>query len=70
MKLIILTLCHIQYIVRLILELHLMFLKEAVKGAEYVQAKNCMNVLSGLLDQINCKRFQKVMNILFLEVLN
>lgn len=47
-----------------------MFLKEAVKGAEYVRAKNSMNVLSGLLDQINCKRFQKVMNILFLEVLN
>lgn len=70
MKLIILTLCHIQYIVRLILELHLMFLKEAVKGAENVRAKNSMNVLSGLLDQINCKRFQKVMNILFLEVLN
>lgn len=70
MKLIILTLCHIQYIVRLILELHLMFLKEAVKGAECVRAKNSMNVLSGLLDQINCKRFQKVMNILFLEVLN
>lgn len=70
MKLIILTLCHIQYIVRMILELHLMFLKEAVKGAEYVRAKNSMNVLSGLLDQINCKRFQKVMNILFLEVLN
>jgi len=70
MKLIILTLCHINYIVRLILESHLKLSKEAVKKAQEVRATYSMIVLSGMLDQVNCKRFQKVMNILFLEVLN